>query len=114
MTSDELALFAGIVAKAQTRDIGADVRESILGDVLRLLRSDACVSFAWDDSQARFRRAALHQREQRVHQEVRGALPVRRHLGAPGPRAEPAHADGKGGLRARVREQQDLQGGTRS
>lgn len=54
MTSDELALFAGIVAKAQTRDIAADARESILGDVLRLLRSDACVSFAWDNVQARF------------------------------------------------------------
>ncbi|MGJ4931596.1 helix-turn-helix transcriptional regulator [Bradyrhizobium sp. HKCCYLS2038] len=52
--SEDLKLFGDIVVRLQRMDAGADLRQSILPDLLRLLRADFGASYIWRQDAANF------------------------------------------------------------
>ncbi|AND91484.1 helix-turn-helix transcriptional regulator [Bradyrhizobium diazoefficiens] len=54
IVSQDLKLFGDIVVRLQRMDPGADLRQSILPDLLRLLRADFVASYVWRSESANF------------------------------------------------------------
>lgn len=49
MTSEEVGLFANIIHRLSDAHWDSDIRQTILPDVLQLLRADIMASFVWDN-----------------------------------------------------------------
>lgn len=54
ISSEEIGLFGGIVAKLERCGIGMNVRDVIIDDVIRLLRADFGASYVWSSKARRF------------------------------------------------------------
>ncbi len=54
ITSDELTLFGDIVGRLQHLSPQDDIRQIVLGDIVKLLRADAGASFIWQEDRQRF------------------------------------------------------------
>lgn len=60
LTSDELTLFADVVARLRVHDGASDIRAAIIDDVVRLVRADFAASFVWNRQSRRFDHGVLH------------------------------------------------------
>ena len=54
IVSQDLKLFGDVVARLQRMDPSVDLRQSILPDLLRLLRADFVASYVWQSESANF------------------------------------------------------------